>query len=382
MNVDPLNLCHMKKIINYILAFSTACGILTACDDFMEIHQKWIEGGEIVYATKIDSVAVYGGKERVKLGLWTYNATSVEQLVITWNFGTDSLVMPVSFNAGKDSMEVVIDNLPEKAYTFNVNTIDMYGNTSLVEVGTGSSYGADFEGGMNPRKVRSIVMGEDGGEITWATADEKVIATQVKFTDADDNAVELTVLPEERITICENIKSGTGFICRSLLLPEPAAIDTFYTEWSEPVVFPANLDRTGWQIVSCTSEMAGYEASNMLDDDVNSIWHTNYQTGDPFPHVIVIDMLRQVQVNSISLTRRIGFPALQGTFRYEISSDNEEYETLGEAVFGDPDVLEFVLATPESGRYIRLTALDNKTGTTDTSVSLATFEVIGTYLSK
>ena len=54
----------MKKVYA-LIAFVISVLSITSCDDFMDVHKEYIEGGEIIYAPKPDSLRFIAGKERI-----------------------------------------------------------------------------------------------------------------------------------------------------------------------------------------------------------------------------------------------------------------------------------------------------------------------------
>ena len=81
-------------------------------------------------------------------------------------------------------------------------------------------------------------------------------------------------------------------------------------EAQAPISLPA-IDRTGWTAISDSyAASSGVEgpASNMLDGNIDTIWHTNYQnqgTGpDNYPYNVVFTLNRNVEFQSFSYTPR------------------------------------------------------------------------------
>lgn len=73
------------------------------------------------------------------------------------------------------------------------------------------------------------------------------------------------------------------------------------------------LPRTGWEIVSVSSEEATGEGPNngraifILDGNKNSFWHSRWQGGnDPLPYTIVIDMKEQNVIKGFIFNPRAG----------------------------------------------------------------------------
>jgi hypothetical protein len=128
----------MKTIVKIVLVMLIAVPF-SSCEDSTDLYQKWLEGGEIIYAPKVENLETFAGENRVLLRVWLLNSPNVKELSIYWNDGQDSLRVPVSPSAGLDSVDVFIPELTSKAYTFDVSTIDTYGHHSLKTSGFATS---------------------------------------------------------------------------------------------------------------------------------------------------------------------------------------------------------------------------------------------------
>ena len=71
--------------------------------------------------------------------------------------------------------------------------------------------------------------------------------------------------------------------------------------------FGLHVDKRDWSIVSYDSQQGGKEiATNAIDDDETTIWHTMYNPNTPdCPHELVIDMGHTYRVNSFSYKGRM-----------------------------------------------------------------------------
>lgn len=108
----------MKRI--YCLAVFVASVLsFTSCDDFMDVHKEYIEGGEIIYAPKPDTINFIAGKGRILFNCRTYNAPNVRSIDIYWNDGLDSLIVPVELKTGYDSISVILDNYNRQNQKYN-----------------------------------------------------------------------------------------------------------------------------------------------------------------------------------------------------------------------------------------------------------------------
>lgn len=129
-------------------------------------------------------------------------------------------------------------------------------------------------------------------------------------------------------------------------------------------------DRTGWTIADCSSEEVSEQdntpASDVLDGDWGTIWHTEwaYNQPDP-PHHITIDMGKVVTMAGFQyVTRRSGTGAPQG-LTVEVSVDNVNWlkaatYTAGELPTGGGKEFKAFFEDFKEARYFRLTITETK----------------------
>ena len=128
------------------------------------------------------------------------------------------------------------------------------------------------------------------------------------------------------------------------------------------------INKKEWSIYSFDSEQGGNElASNAIDDDDNTIWHTRYSGTTPeCPHEIVVDMKQTYRVSAFTYTgRKDGSNGR--VLRYEV------YFTKNPNVWGKPaasgtlsntsDKQTIAIPSKPEARYMKLlvrTVVDNK----------------------
>lgn len=128
------------------------------------------------------------------------------------------------------------------------------------------------------------------------------------------------------------------------------------------------LAKSKWRVVACNSEDAGEgQASNAIDDDRDTFWHTRYRDGkDPMPHHITVDMGESVNISAFTYTPRQdqweGGIILRAKF--EVSRDGKSWEVVADDVPFDNVVnsrQQQVVRLPNrvDARYFRLTALQS-----------------------
>ncbi|WP_423129889.1 DUF4998 domain-containing protein [Gaoshiqia sp. Z1-71] len=366
-----------RKIIDNSLFVLALFAMLVSCEDMMDVHKEYIEGGEIVYAPKPDSIAFHSGKGRILFRYWLYNSPNVASVDICWNNGANSMIIPVTPGTGLDSSDVLLENLPEKSYTFDVRTTDKYGNTSLVVTNFGTSYGDSYASTLFQRKIKSVSAVENGYSIQWYSAAESLVETQVRYETDNDTKI-VRVPAGDDIVICPDAKGGSFFDYRSLYIPEEGAIDTFILEWTPyetAFLSVFKYDRSGWSVVTCSDQQVddGGGVGTLLDGDFDSYWHSAYSEGAaPLPHWAIIDLNEAKSVCKIETWRPGNDDA--NTVQYWTSNDPDpeasSWEKIAEGVFPDGDLLtlEFGDSGVSVKRYLKL-VLPDSNRVTYTSIS-------------
>lgn len=222
----------MKK---YTLAIIPLLAILLfmSCDGFMDIHKDYIKDGEIIYAPKPDTISFNSGNGRLLFKCRTYNATNVETINVYWNDHLDSLIIPVELKTGYDSISVILDNMIEKSYTFNVRTTDIFGHKSLYATDFGVSYGEIYISSLSNRRIKSINVIEGITKVEWYSSMKGMVETEIKYLNAENKEVVTKVLAEDYEVELENALPNSPIEYRSMYKPDKFSIDTLATDWSK-----------------------------------------------------------------------------------------------------------------------------------------------------
>lgn len=360
----------MKRI--YILAtFVLSILSFSSCDDFMDIHKEYIEGGEIIYAPKPDSVSFIAGKGRILFNCRTYNAPNVQSVDVYWNDGLDSLIIPVEFNTGYDSISVLLDNMKEKSYTFNVRTTDNFGHKSLLLTDFGSSYGEIFQSTLTDRRIKAITLSDESGIIEWYSVPTGLVRNEIRYVRDDDSQAIVEIPSADQQIELPDVKAGSSFEFRSLFIPEEASIDTFTTAWQVyETAFPTEYkyDRSSWSVLSVSdvSTSEGGGMGTLIDDDLSTYWQSAYEGGDaPLPHWAVIDVQTPKKISKVELYRRSGNKDTKSIELYvsdQPDGNAAGWIKIGSVTFGDANSVSMTI--PESvetskGRYLKLVLPDS-----------------------
>lgn len=359
----------MKRIYSLVV-FVISVLFFTSCDDFMDVHKEYIEGGEIIYAPKPDSVNFIAGEGRILFNCRTYNAPNVRSVDVYWNDRLDSLIIPVELSTGYDSISVILDNMEEKSYTFNIQTTDNFGHKSLFVTSFGTSYGDTYRATLNDRGIKSLSLSDKEGIIEWYSAPLHLVRNEIRYIKTDGSQTTVKISSIDNLAKLPDVKPGSTFEYRSLYIPEEVAIDTFATAWKEyETPFPTEYkyDRSSWEVLSVSdvSTSEGGGMATLIDGDLSTYWQSAYEGGDaPLPHWAVIDMQTSKKISRIELYRRTGNKDAKSIELYV--SDHPDANAvgwiqIGTVVFeeGDSSSITIPGSIDMKGRYLKLLLPDS-----------------------
>ncbi len=211
----------MKYIIILLLAVT-----LVACSKMGDPIAEYVKNGELIYATRVDSLKVIGGKERIRL-TWILppNKTAVKT-IIHWNAGknTKEFILPASATG---VYEGLLDPMAEGSYLFNVFTEDRIGNKSVGLTIAGSAYGHNYQNSILNRNIVSTSINRDSVLINWGGAERGNVATALTYTDVDGIDHRLLIKSTEQKSVVKRVKKGSSIAFQGLYLPEALSTDTF-----------------------------------------------------------------------------------------------------------------------------------------------------------
>lgn len=231
----------MKKIILSTLLFT----LILSCDKMNDIHKEYLNQGEIIYLGIPYSLNAYSGLERVKLTWMQSSDPDITETVIYWNRKSDSIVKPFNRNiSGNQKDSIIIENLPEGDYIFELMNRNGQGNTSLISTVQGSSLGDFYLEGLKTPQITSIKVNEYNVdtksatvELQWLENSESVgtILRYNKYPSGEPVEIHLTpgitslILPD----VGNRLWKTDDMIYLASRYALEAAIDTFTSSYSE-----------------------------------------------------------------------------------------------------------------------------------------------------
>ncbi len=225
---------NLKNVL--IVASSIILGIVIyACSDTSDDYLKYVEGGEITYIGKLDSLQVFAGLNRVQIVGKLPSDPKAKEARIYWNNMSDSIVVPISRTGGSDKFSTIIDNLPENIYSFQIRTFDDIGNKSVVSTVTGAVYGDNYIATLFNRPIITSFPSDAGLEINFDQMDRStgVIGSEIVYTTTSaSQSVFFVDIDSSTVVIPDYFyENGSTFDFRTAFVPEEFAIDTIYTEY-------------------------------------------------------------------------------------------------------------------------------------------------------
>lgn len=238
------------KALKNIAILLMLIGGLASCDGMDAHYKDFIEGGPIVYVGKVDSLKAFAGRDRIRIEWRKLLDPRAKTATIFWENGTKSV--EVELERGKD-MKYVIEGLAEGSYIFDVYTYDGLGNTSIKSEVTGTVYGSGYEKLLFNSQIKSAVLKNEVLTVTFAAPqDDTLIGSEIRYTNTNGEEEIATLVyrtviegdkekgEPDKIVINTKIDiknlSGKRIEFRSVYLPEPTAIDCFYTDYDEYLI--------------------------------------------------------------------------------------------------------------------------------------------------
>lgn len=145
----------MRLFKNFALVF-LFIGTLASCDGMDATYKEFIEEGPIVYIGKVDSLKAYAGRNRAMLEWQKLLDPRAKTAKIFWENRTRSTELQLTDKAGLT--QVIVKDLAEGSYVFEVCTYDTHGNSSIMSEVPCTVYGDVYEKLLFNTKVKTAVL--------------------------------------------------------------------------------------------------------------------------------------------------------------------------------------------------------------------------------
>lgn len=372
-----------------LLAFS-----ITSCDSDDDVIALNKQEEKL---QKINSFEVNPGKNRVVIkGI--VQGTMAEEVKVFWEDENQSISIPVNNSEGNDTILRVIENLEEGIYEFEAVTVSKEGNISEKMVARAEVFGSSYEAVVKKREIASNILRESNLDIDFEEIDRTtgIKGTEFYYQNTAGKEVSLFVDSEKENLSIYDFKNGTSYKFRSVYIPAPTSVDTFYTafETVTPVTFPelknasvpfeATAIQDRWGILAdwTTNEAArnhdGYGGWDEWNDNIfnmESGWGSPAITNGKIYQTVTAgegDFILQVELRDTNHNA-----ADEGGSYFVITNSDTIPDT--EMVETSPDVIAYQRITDETLSYQIPFSITSKTEITIGQVSTQWGETPGRY---
>ncbi len=262
----------------FFLALVMLMGFQYSCKDMDYTYRQFVEDGETIYVSKADSIVVRGGEKRAEVRWLLLSDPKVTKYKVYWNNRKDSIEGAVQKTEEVDTVKVMLNNLAEGVYEFEIFLFDKSGNTSIKSSKIGKVYGERYQSSLYNRIVRSLkrVNQKEDLEVGWVPADNGMVYSDVKYENADGNEVVSRLKTTDNLITLPNFPLDGDFYIRTAFLPDTLALDTFYVDY-EKVEVPRGpieilLDKSLWKNPGIANSGEYNTTSNNSNATLVKLW--------------------------------------------------------------------------------------------------------------
>ena len=277
------------------------------------IHEEYLNG-EIIYAGKLDTLKIRPGYYRAQLEGYTQFLGTSNQIII--EFDDEMLSFPIAENLS-DIYSVIIEELDEGSYEFDVYTQDPNGNLSISQTVSGNVIGDEFILDQNPREVLDYSFEPEGNYVNFYgnAESEFVIYTLLDYENEEDEIVRDTLFFEDNRVKLINLKPLGSMQTTSVIQSGLNGIDSIALEPQEytlPDLPYTELNKDFIRLVHMPSDNPGtFNGANpdqyLFDGDgsFNGVDLYSFHSGpSSMPHHFTVDLgvktdLRKVKLNML-----------------------------------------------------------------------------------
>ncbi|MGV8138583.1 MAG: DUF4998 domain-containing protein [Mangrovibacterium sp.] len=284
----------MKINLYILLALCIGTG-LHSCKNQDDIYQEFVKKGGYVYPQKTNGLAVYSGYKRIKLTWSAPKDPSVRTAKVYWNNKTEVKDIDYASYTG-DRIELDIDGLEERSYTFNLVNFDSNGNQSMMTETTASPYAENWLMMHAERTVSSAQVNGTAADLVMSYGTDEMIETRFRYVSKNGETVVHTQTMDaisNKISLPDAV-SGKRFEFSSSYCPAEG-LDTIWNDWTRST-YPISglLDCKSWGVDVTANQIwdGNFLPTNVLDgiNDRNHRWCSAQGTqAAVFPKIMVVD---------------------------------------------------------------------------------------------
>ena len=282
------------KNFYFLLVLLVGLG-LGSCKNQDDIYMEFVKKGGNVYPEKTNNLGAYVGYKRIKLVWDAPKDPSVKTAKVYWDNKT--MVKDINYSAFPgDKVELIVDNLEERTYTFQLINFDTNGNQSMVSEVIAAPYAENWLVTHAERTVTAAEVKGTDAEIKMNFGTNEMIATRFRYINADGDTIELeeTLDAYSSTILFPNAISGKRFEYSSSYCPAEG-LDTIWNDWiKSPTPISGKLDCKSWNVTVTTGQI--WDNSFLPSKAVDGVIDRNYRwcsaqgaLANVFPKIMVVD---------------------------------------------------------------------------------------------
>ena len=297
----------MNRNLYILLVLCIGAG-LHSCKNQDDIYQEFVKKGGYVYPQKTNGLTVYSGYKRIKLTWSAPKDPSVRTAKVYWNNNTEVKDIDYASYTG-DRIELDIDGLEERSYTFNLVNFDSEGNQSMMTEITASPYAENWLMMHAERTVSSAQINGTAADLVMSYGTDEMIETRFRYVNKDGETVvhaQTMGATSNKISLPDAV-SGKRFEFSSSYCPAEG-LDTIWNNWTRsPYPISGLLDARSWEteVTSGQTWSSDFMPAKILDGiiDRDHRWvSADGAQATVFPKIMVVDMKKDsYSINKISL---------------------------------------------------------------------------------
>lgn len=211
----------MKKYI-YIIVVLFGFVSLSSCTDLVGTFEDFQGNGEINYVGKIDSLKVHEGLHKIQFEGFLYYAETAKEVIIKWN--DKQYTQSLEGYEKTDTLRILLEDLREDLYVFDVYTVDGKGNRSIITTIQANVYGDEFISVQNPVIYTYTFNGPSNLTLMWNEI-PKLMQVLLEYTDLNGEKQTIVVLPFTMQTDISDIQIGTSVKITTCIKPNEDALE-------------------------------------------------------------------------------------------------------------------------------------------------------------
>jgi hypothetical protein len=361
---DNLKLNHNIMKRHILLILPVIIVMIAACGEMDEHYKEFLEGGEKIYPAKADSAKVHPGRHRLQLSWLIMADPKVKRAKVFWNGRNDSTEVEIKKTSAVDTVKVMLNNLAETSYVFEIITYDNQNHASMVTEIVGNAYGDDYERSLLIRPILEATTWKNAATLRFSTPGAEAVATEIEYTDHNGTPQTTSVPVSSLRARIPSFLEGSTFRHRTVFKPNKLAIDSFYTAWQEvtPAIRPEKIlySKGVWLVAGFSSEEPSNSrtAASVIDGNNNTWWIARYTNpgATSYPnHWITIDMKSVHDVDGFMMVQKNGDRKIK-VMEIQYSDDNSTWTSLGNFTLANVEKTElyFELPARKSFRYFKI----------------------------